>query len=89
MNSFEIWCCRRMEKIKWSDKVTNEEVLEHIEENKTLLNNIALKKASCIGHILRSNCLLHDVIEGQMTEVKVDGRRRIQLLNDLREKGRY
>ena len=29
-----------MEKIKWSVKVTNEEVLERIGEKRTLLNNI-------------------------------------------------
>jgi hypothetical protein len=28
LESFEMWCWRRMEKIKWSDKVTNEQVLE-------------------------------------------------------------
>jgi hypothetical protein len=30
----------RMEKIKWSEKVTNEQVLERIGEKRTLLNNI-------------------------------------------------
>ena len=29
-----------------------------------------LRKANWISHILRINCLFHDVIEGQMTEVK-------------------
>jgi hypothetical protein len=28
-----------MEKIKWSEKATNEQVLEHIGEKRTLLNN--------------------------------------------------
>ena len=28
------------DKIKWSEKVTNEQVLEHIGEKRTLLNNI-------------------------------------------------
>ena len=65
-----MWCCRRMEKIKWSEKVTNEQVLERIEEKRILLNNILRRKANCIVHILRRNCLLHDSIEGQMTEVK-------------------
>ena len=35
------------------------------------------------------NCLLHDAIEGQMTEVKGVGRRRTQLLDDLRNRRRY
>ena len=64
-----------MEKIKWSDKVTNEQVLDQIGEKRTLLNNILLSKANWISHILRRNCLLHDAIEGQMTEVKGVGRR--------------
>ena len=64
-----------MEKIKWSEKVTNERVLDHIGEKRTLLNNILSRKSNWIGHILRRNCLLHDAIEGQMTEVKGVGRR--------------
>ena len=48
----------------------NEKDLEHIGEKKTLLNNILRRKAYWTGHTLRRNCLLHDVIEGQMTEVK-------------------
>ena len=28
LESFEMWCWRRMEKIKWSEKITNEQVLE-------------------------------------------------------------
>ena len=65
-----------MEKIKWSEKVTNEQVFEHIGEKRTILNNILCRKANCIGHILRRNCLLHDVNEGQITVVKRVGRRK-------------
>ena len=82
-----MWCRRRMEKIKWSEKVTNEQVLNRIGEKRTLLNNILRRKANWICHILRINCLLHDAIEGQMTEVK--GVRRTQLLDDLRNRRRY
>jgi hypothetical protein len=67
-----------MEKIKWPEKVTNEQALERIGEKRTLSNNILRRKAIWIGHILRRNCLLHDAIEGQMTEVKGVGRRRTQ-----------
>jgi hypothetical protein len=59
-----------MEKVKWSKKVTNEQVLERIGEKRTLLNNILRRKVNWIGHFLRINCLLHDAIEGQMAEVK-------------------
>ena len=78
-----------MEKIKWSEKVTNEQVLDRIGEKRTLLKNILRRKANWIGHILRRNCLLHDAIEGRMTEVRGIGRRRTQLLDDFRDSRRY
>ena len=77
-----------MEKIKCSEKVTNEQVLDRIGEKRTLLKNILRRKANWIDHIMRRNCLLHDAIEGQMTEVKGVGRRRTQLLDDLRNRRR-
>ena len=40
-----------MEKTKWSEKVTNGQVLGHIGEKRTLLNNIVRRKANRIGHI--------------------------------------
>ena len=40
LESFKMWCWRRMENIKWSEKVTNEQVLDRIGEKRTLLNNI-------------------------------------------------
>ena len=84
-----MWCWRRIEKIKWSEKVTNEQVLNFIGEKKTLINNIFCRKANWIAHILRRNCLLHDAIERQITEVKGVGRRITQLLDDLRNRRRY
>ena len=41
------------EEIKWLEIVTNEEVLEHIGEKRTILNNILHRKANWINHILR------------------------------------
>ena len=72
-----------MEKVKWPVKAIDDQILERIGEKRTLLNNILRRKANCIGPILRRNCLLHKVIEGQMTEVKG---RRTQLLDDLRNR---
>ena len=82
-------CWRRLEKKNSQRKVTNKQVLEHIGEKRTLMNNILCRIANWIGHILRRNCLLHDAIEGQITEVKGVGRRRTQLLDDLRNKKSY
>jgi hypothetical protein len=93
LESFEMWCWGRMEKIIWTDRVRNEEVLHRVKEESTILHTIKRRKANWIGHILRRNCLLKQVIEGKLEgriEITVRrGRRRKQLLDDLKEKRRY
>ena len=58
LESFEMWCWRRMEKISWTDHVRNEEVLFRVNEQRNILHEIRKRKANWIGHILRRNCLL-------------------------------
>ena len=58
LESFEMWCYRRMEKISWTDHVRNEEVLLRVKEQRNILHEIRKRKANWIGHILRRNCLL-------------------------------
>jgi hypothetical protein len=75
--------------IKWLEEVINEQLLERIGGKRTFPNNILRRKANWIGHIMKRICLLHDTIEGQMTEVKGVGRRRTQLLDDHRNRRRH
>jgi hypothetical protein len=89
----EMWCWRRMEKISWTDHVRNEEVLLRVSKQRNILHEIRKQKANWIGHILRRNCLLKQVIEGKIkgqTEVKRRGGRRYkQLLDDLGDRRGY
>ena len=64
LESFEMWCWRRMEKISWTDHVRNEEVLLRVNEQRNILHEIRKRKANWIRHILRRNCFLKQVIEG-------------------------
>jgi hypothetical protein len=52
-----------MEKISWADHVRNEELLLRAKELRNTLHEISKRKANWIGHILRRNCLLQQVIE--------------------------
>jgi hypothetical protein len=64
LESFEMWCWRRMEKISWTDHVRND-VLLRGKEWRNILHEISKRKANWMGHILRRNCLLQQVIEGK------------------------
>jgi hypothetical protein len=62
-------------------------------EERNILHEIRKRKANLIGHILRRNCLLKEVIEGQIKgRIEVTrrrGRRRKQLLDDLGDRRGY
>jgi hypothetical protein len=81
-----------MEKISWTDHVRNE-VLLRVKEQRNILHEICKRKANFIGHILRRNCLLQQVIEEKIKEeIKVTGRRgrrRRKLLDDVKERRGY
>jgi hypothetical protein len=70
LESFEMWCWRRME-ISWTEHVRNEEVLHTVKKDRNILHTIKIIKANWIGHILRRNCLLKHVIEGKL-EVRIE-----------------
>ena len=93
LESLEMWCWRRMEKISWTDHVRNEDVLLRVNEQRKIIHEIRKRKAYWIGHILRRNCLLKQVIEGkikgEMEVTRRRGRRRRQLLDDLKDRRGY
>jgi hypothetical protein len=88
LESFEMWCWR-----SWTDHVRNEEVLLRVKEKRCILHEISKRKANWIGHILRINCLLRQVIEGKIKGGKEVKERRVRkcrkLLDDLKERRGY
>jgi hypothetical protein len=81
-----------MEKISWTDRVRNEEVLHRVTEERNTVHTIKRRKANWIGHILRRNCLLKHVTEAKIEGIEVAGRRgrrRKQLLDDLKKTRGY
>ena len=71
----------------------NEEVLLRVNEQRNILHEISKRKANWIGHILRRNCLIQQIVEGKVKGwVEVTGRRgrrRKKLLDDLKDSRVY
>jgi len=75
LECFEMWCWRSMEKISWTNRVTNEEVLLTVKKQRNILHEISKQKANWIGHILHRDCLLQQVSEGKINGgIEVTGR---------------
>jgi hypothetical protein len=84
----EVRCWKRMEKISWTDRVRNWEVLYRVAEKRNILHTIKRRKANWSGRTFRRNCLLKRVITGKMEGgMEATGRRGIrekQLFDDLK-----
>jgi hypothetical protein len=44
LESFDMWCCGRMEKISWTDRVRNEEVLLRVKELRNIVHRLKGRK---------------------------------------------
>ena len=65
----------------------------NVTEQRNVLHEIIKRKANWIGHILRRNCLLKQVIggkiKGQIEVTRRQGRWRKKLLDDLKDRRGY
>jgi hypothetical protein len=77
-----------MEMFSWADRVKNE-VLQRVREERHFLLTIKRRLENWIGHILRRNFLLKHVTDEKIEGTGRRGRRRKQLLDDLKETRRY
>jgi hypothetical protein len=85
LNALEMWLWRRMEKISWTEKKSNDEVLQIVGEERKMVETVIKRKKNWIGHVLRHEGLLREVIEGKMEGKRPRGRPRIGMLEELKE----
>jgi len=54
-------------KISWTEHQSNQEVLDMMDENRSLMNTIRQRQTNWLGHVLRSESFLRTVLEGTRT----------------------
>ena len=64
LQSFEIWCYRRVLRISWTERITNEQVLQTVQCKRRFLSSLVQRRLSYLGHVLRSNTLEKEVFLG-------------------------
>lgn len=86
IEAFEMWVLRRLLKIPWTARVSNNEVLERAECERELLQTIKERKTSYLGHIIRAdNELLKLIMEGKIEGRRGIGRRKYSWLKNIRD----
>jgi len=75
VNAFETWSWKGMGKLKWTDRITNDEVFQRAKEEILLLK---IKKKNgrhlWIGHIIRHNEFVVNIFEGATSGKMAVGR---------------
>jgi hypothetical protein len=72
-----------MLKIKWTDKITNDEMFQRAKEERLHLKIIKNRRHSWIGHIIRHNEFAVNILVGAISGKKAVGRPRLQYLKDV------
>ena len=80
-----MWIWRRLLKISWRDKISNEEVLRRVGEGRQLIKTITTRKKNWIGHVMRGNRGIQETIEGHINGNRRKGRPRTGILNEIQE----
>ena len=86
LEAFELWCYRRMLRIPWTARVTNNEVLQKIGGERELLHIIKIRKTTYLGHLLRNEKyeLPQLIIEGKLEGKRGLGRKRLSWMRNIR-----
>ena len=83
INAFEIWYLRRMQRISYITKKTNEEILQQTGQKRELLKNVMNRQLQFFGHVMRKQKLEHVVICGKIREKCARGRQHLKFIDQL------
>ena len=81
IQAFEMWCFRRMQRISWRAKKSNENVLRQIGHNTRLLKSIKIRQMKLLGHVIRQEKLEHLSLTGLIPVKRARGRQRKHTYN--------
>ena len=71
-DAFELWCCRRLLRVPWTAKRSNQQILKEISPEYSLEGLMLKLKLQYFGHLIRRA----DSLEKTLMLGKIKGRRR-------------
>ena len=85
LEACEMWFFRRMGKISWKEKTTNQAVLTKLNLKRSLMNTIKERKLAYFGHTKRHPSMMRNILEGKMQGKRPKGRPRAQWADIIKE----
>ena len=85
LESAEMWFLRRMMKVAWTERKTNETILKEAETERRLLSVILERQARFFGHVMRRDGLEKLVTTGMVDGKRSVGRQCIKAIDNIRK----
>ena len=84
LEAAEMWFVRRMMRVPWVARRTNEEVLRMAGVDRELLSTVYSRQLGFLGHILRGDGLERDCLLGMIDGTRARGRQRTKFLDGIK-----
>ena len=85
LEAAEMWFYRRMLRIPWTARVTNQEVLERMGVAREMMTVIRKRQLGFLGHILRSDGMESNCLMGMVEGRRARGRQRMKWTDRIKE----
>ena len=89
LESCEMWLWRKILNISWTEKVSNDEVLRRVNEDRAIIPSINKRQRTWLGHTLRHGNLLPLIIEERVEGRRPPGRPRTGMLDRIKNGSSY
>ena len=80
---FEMWCWRRLLKISWMERISNEEVLRRMDCERELMVNVRVQQMRFLGHVMRREELENLSLTGRIPGSRARGRQREKYMDGI------
>ena len=80
-----MWLIRKIMKVSWAERKTNDEVMRMAGYSRSLLNTIHERQLKFFGHIMRRDSLEKRVMLGKILGKRSSGRQRIKFTDNLKK----
>ena len=81
----EVWFYRRMLRIPWTARRTNEEVLQRMGVGRELMTLIMKRQLGFLGHLLRGEGMERECLLGMVEGTRARGRQRRKYMDGIKE----
>jgi hypothetical protein len=85
LEAMEMWIWRRTTTTSWTERKRNDTILQEIGEERNIITAIMKRKVKLIGHLLKHNDSVTNILEGKIMG-KPRGRPRQLFFNDIKQR---